>query len=610
MNSMKLRYLGDRFATWALLIVTSSLMASSMAVPCSGQGVTLALESSETVLAPGAQFDVTLRLENPDEVLIQGLQAAIAWDSSKLQLLSLTLPGDLPGSPPLLAMAWNAPPPVGPGGDVGCSQWWDGQGDEAFSLGLVIDGTWSQASSPLAILHMRVTSFAPNGLLEMAPPAPDLSCGWLGTIATDPAGAVVATMAESLDLTVSDLPPPTTLQCGEAAGIVYLSWQEPILFDSVLIEREGILIAEVAAGIGHFEDSDVSTGDVIEYRIHGVAASIPSTSTMCTAIVDGNVEGPIGISCVLSGSGVLLGWQNPLPYDSISVTRNGAELATLPQGTTSFLDVDPGLAGIVEYEVNGSIGSAVSETSSCQVEFPIPDGFFIRGDTTADGALDLADPVKSLEYLFIGGDMPCASAADHDDSGTLDLGDAISLLDYLFTAGPAPAVPFPYAGTDPTPDTLGCLVSCTGPSCSPEAAGDECNSFILVGLGDTEFDTTDLTASIDLYTDNTCSASLLGAMQSDIWFSFVAPSTGAATFSLCGQVEFDSDLVVYEGFCQSMVQIGCNGDGVGCQDLGSLLSDVALFEGASYLIRVGGWNALDFGTGTLTINVGIPLTDD
>ncbi len=610
MNLMKLRNLGDRFATWAILMVTSSLMAASMAVPCFGQGVTLALEPTETVLAPGAQFDVSLRLENPDQVLIQGLQAAIAWDSSKLQLLSLTLPGDLPGSPPVLAMAWNAPPPVGPGGDVGCSQWWDGQGDEAFSLGLVIDGTWSQASSPLAILHMRVTSFAPNGPLELAPPAPDLSCGWLGTIVTDPAGAVVATMAESLDLTVSDLPPPTTLQCGEAAEIVYLSWQEPILFDSVLIEREGILIAEVDAGIGHFEDPDVSTGDVIEYRIHGVAASIPSTSTMCTATVDGNVEGPIGISCILSGSGVLLGWQNSLPYDSITVTRNGAELATLPQGTTSFLDVDPGLAGIVEYEVNGSIGSAVSETSSCQVEFPIPDGFFIRGDTTSDGVLNLADPVKSLEYLFIGGDMPCASAADHDDSGTLDLGDAISLLAYLFIAGPAPAVPFPYAGTDPTPDTLGCLVSCTGPSCSPEAAGDECNSFIVIGLGNTEFDTTDLTASIDPYTDNTCIGSLLGDMQSDIWFSFVAPSTGAATFSLCGQVEFDSDLVVYEGFCQSMVQIGCNGDGDGCPDLGSFLYDVAVFEGASYLIRIGGWNALDFGTGTLTINVGIPLTDD
>ncbi len=603
MNLMKLRNPGDRFAIWAVLLVTSSLMASSMAVPCSGQGVTLVLDSSETVLAPGAQFDVTLRLENPEELLIQGVQQAVAWDSSNLQLLSLTLPGDLPGSPPLLALAWNAPPPAGPGGDVGCSQWWDGQGDEAFSLAMVIDGAWSQASSPLVILHMRVTSFAPNGPLEMAPPAPDLTCGWLGPIASDPAGAILPTMANSLAVTVSDLPPPTTLQCGEAAGVVYLSWQEPILFDSIVIEREGILIGEVAAGIEHFEDPDVTAGDVIEYRVHGVAASIPSPSTMCSATVDGTVEAPVGISCVLNASGALLGWQNPLPYDSITVTRNGAELATLAQGTTSFLDVDPSLAGIVEYELNGSIGAAVSETSSCQVEFPILDGFFIRGDTTSDGALDLADPVKSLEYLFINGDMPCASAADHDDSGSLDLGDAISLLAYLFTDGPAPAAPFPYAGSDPTPDTLGCLVSCTGPTCSPEAAGDECNSFIVVGLGNTQFDTTDLTASIDPYSDTTCVASLLGEMQSDIWFSFVAPSSGAATFSLCDQVEFDSDLVVYEGFCESMVQIGCNGDGDGCPDLSSLLSDVAVFEGASYLIRIGGWDVTDYGTGTLTITI-------
>jgi len=48
MNLMKLRNLGDRFATWAILMVTSSLMAASMAVPCFGQGVTLALEPTET----------------------------------------------------------------------------------------------------------------------------------------------------------------------------------------------------------------------------------------------------------------------------------------------------------------------------------------------------------------------------------------------------------------------------------------------------------------------------------------------------------------------------------------------------------------------------------
>jgi len=84
---------------------------------------------------------------------------------------------------------------------------------------------------------------------------------------------------------------------------------------------------------------------------------------------------------------------------------------------------------------------------------------FLRGDSTADGGLDLADVVRILTFLFIGGvSLDCLDAADVDDSGELDLADAIKSLNYQFvgTGGP-PGPPGPFqCGPDPTPDELTC----------------------------------------------------------------------------------------------------------------------------------------------------------
>jgi hypothetical protein len=82
---------------------------------------------------------------------------------------------------------------------------------------------------------------------------------------------------------------------------------------------------------------------------------------------------------------------------------------------------------------------------------------FVRGDSNGDGKLDISDPVATLGYLFLGGGMNCADAADFNDDGDLVLSDAVALLDFLFRAGRAPAAPYPTAGADPTPsDALDC----------------------------------------------------------------------------------------------------------------------------------------------------------
>ena len=83
---------------------------------------------------------------------------------------------------------------------------------------------------------------------------------------------------------------------------------------------------------------------------------------------------------------------------------------------------------------------------------------FLRGDSNADGNVNVADGVSTLGFLFAGNQAPpCFDAADTDDSGQVNVADSIRTFNYLFAHGAAPAPPGPDAcGEDPTDDALSC----------------------------------------------------------------------------------------------------------------------------------------------------------
>ena len=82
---------------------------------------------------------------------------------------------------------------------------------------------------------------------------------------------------------------------------------------------------------------------------------------------------------------------------------------------------------------------------------------FLRGDVDLSGAIDISDPIQSLQAQFAGGAQPpCQDAADTDDSGVIDISDPIYSLMYQFAGGNPPPPPFPEPGSDPTPDSLTC----------------------------------------------------------------------------------------------------------------------------------------------------------
>ncbi|MBN1459851.1 MAG: hypothetical protein JXA57_09945 [Armatimonadetes bacterium] len=86
---------------------------------------------------------------------------------------------------------------------------------------------------------------------------------------------------------------------------------------------------------------------------------------------------------------------------------------------------------------------------------PIP---FSRGDVNVSGAVDIADAIFVLQYLFASGPEPrCLDAVDTNDDGALDMADGIYILQNLFASGPIIPPPYPACGLDPTVDALGCV---------------------------------------------------------------------------------------------------------------------------------------------------------
>lgn len=107
----------------------------------------------------------------------------------------------------------------------------------------------------------------------------------------------------------------------------------------------------------------------------------------------------------------------------------------------------------------GGWGSTDAGTGTLSLSFAAPGQQFRRGDCNASGsAPDISDAVRLLEILFTGqGPAVCDDACDGNDDGAMNIADAVYGLAYLFSGGLPPPAPGPTAcGTDPTLDMLGC----------------------------------------------------------------------------------------------------------------------------------------------------------
>ena len=95
---------------------------------------------------------------------------------------------------------------------------------------------------------------------------------------------------------------------------------------------------------------------------------------------------------------------------------------------------------------------------------PVPAQDFVRGDVNQDTKVDIADIATMVAFLV--GDasfpfpfLPCEDATDANDDGAINVADPLFVLNYLFLGGDPPPDPGPSlddCGPDPTADPLDC----------------------------------------------------------------------------------------------------------------------------------------------------------
>lgn len=143
---------------------------------------------------------------------------------------------------------------------------------------------------------------------------------------------------------------------------------------------------------------------------------------------------------------------------------------------------------------------------------------------------------------------------------------------------------------------------------STALAQDECSSApTLVSGVASAFNTATATASAEPVSDAQCTGTYLNwnATQQDVWFKWVAPAqNGTVNITTCSAGSYDTSIALYEGACASLTQVACNGDSnsgnSSCQQYYSEITGFVTTPGATYYVRVGGYNGAT-GTGNLTL---------
>ncbi len=231
------------------------------------------------------------------------------------------------------------------------------------------------------------------------------------------------------------------------------------------------IIAEFASGYWSLERLEPFL-DAIERNNRVPAAALKPYITVSTDAVEQTLRPFTTIPLrILTGDGgsvttesspVTLQGEAPVQAASLLSQLNGGDIVALQPRWTSAtewrasFDVPEPVNRLELFAFDGE-GVLIGTTDVTVLNTSVVGETFIRGDASGDGTLNITDPVVTLFYLFRdGATLRCQDAADADDSGAIDIDDPLRTLNHFFRAGQPPAMPFPTAGVDPTPDGLGC----------------------------------------------------------------------------------------------------------------------------------------------------------
>ncbi|MGE3166099.1 MAG: FG-GAP-like repeat-containing protein [Planctomycetota bacterium] len=174
-----------------------------------------------------------------------------------------------------------------------------------------------------------------------------------------------------------------------------------------------------------------------------------------------NVQGVAILAAIFDFLPPYDGQQLAPATDHVIAVGTASIAATAPTGDTTLApsnDLGTPSADTIFVVAGISVDPQLEAgTVSITASTPPTGATFLRGDVNQDGAVDIADGTRLVNYLFSGAAAPtCLDAADVNDDGVVDISDSTYLNNFLFGVGAAPALPFPTADVDPTADALSC----------------------------------------------------------------------------------------------------------------------------------------------------------
>lgn len=129
---------------------------------------------------------------------------------------------------------------------------------------------------------------------------------------------------------------------------------------------------------------------------------------------------------------------------------------------------------------------------------------------------------------------------------------------------------------------------------------DACATPELIASGTTAFDTSAATTGTQGQGESACNFSGNTGITRDVWFRFVAPSSGVANVTTCSTTSIDSKIAAYAGAgCPTSGALACSDDACALQSTIAF----SVVAGASYVLQVGVYPGAAGGAGTLTLGV-------
>ncbi len=199
--------------------------------------------------------------------------------------------------------------------------------------------------------------------------------------------------------------PPDLSSCAQELRAVRVQWKNAAAYDSLLLERDGAPLGELAGTAVSYVDEAPSLG-THTYALTGRVGTDTTLSVACSLEVGPPEVEPVrAFTCVENAGGVDLAWDLADDYGTLEVRRNGLTLDII-DGTASRYRDNESPVGTQLYEILAYVGNVASSPAPCVLNgtwvlrlgsVEVPAG---TRHVTVPMYLSFPEPIQGFEVAF------------------------------------------------------------------------------------------------------------------------------------------------------------------------------------------------------------------